>query len=183
MILPWPTLSKRPGGAFRIFSISLETKRSPRNGHEQEFVILHTPDWVNVIAETVDHQLVMVEQYRHGSDTIELEIPGGMIDNADPSPLEAGLRELREETGYEGTEVVDLGSVFGNPAIMNNRCHTVLARNCVKRHAVDLDHGEDIATRLVPVSEVDALVNAGTFGHPLVVAALYKFRLWREARR
>ena len=32
------------------------------------------------IAVTPERQLVMIEQYRHGSNTVELEIPGGMID-------------------------------------------------------------------------------------------------------
>ena len=47
-------------------------------------------NWVNVIAVTPDRHLVMIEQYRHGSTTVELEIPGGMIDAKDASPDRGG---------------------------------------------------------------------------------------------
>jgi len=40
---------------------------SPRTGQEHEFYVFDSVNWVNVIAVTPDRQLVMVEQYRHGS--------------------------------------------------------------------------------------------------------------------
>ena len=43
-------------------------------------------NWVNVVALTPDLTMVLVEQYRQGSDTVELEIPGGMMDAQDASP-------------------------------------------------------------------------------------------------
>ena len=69
----------------------------------------------------------MVEQYRHGSNTVELEIPGGMMDPGDASPVETAVRELREETGYEGENARVFGRILPNPAIMSNVCYTVLA--------------------------------------------------------
>ena len=77
-----------------------------------------------------------------------------------------------------------LGEIFPNPAIMNNTCHTVLVRNCVLRHPVEFDPGEDIITRLVPVAEIPGLVASGKIRHSLVVVALYYFELGqREERR
>src|SRR6187397_2279825 len=102
MIKPWKKISSRPLGDFRIFKIRSDTKVSPRTGKEHEFYVIDSVGWVNVVAVTPDHQLVMVEQYRHGSDTVELEIPGGIMDLKDVRPEVTGARELREETGYEG---------------------------------------------------------------------------------
>jgi 8-oxo-dGTP pyrophosphatase MutT (NUDIX family) len=135
---------------------------------------------VNVIATTPDDQLVMIEQYRHGSDTIELEIPGGMVDASDASPERAGARELREETGYEGESPRVIGKIFPNPAIMSNTCFTVLVRNCHRLHPVEFDHGEDLATRLMPVAVAPRLVAEGKIAHSLVVVALYHFELWQR---
>ena len=135
---------------------------------------------MNVIALTTNGKLVMVEQYRHGSNTLELEIPGGMMDPEDSSPLEAGLRELREETGYEGTQAEVIGQIFANPAIMNNICYTVLVENCRRVHPVQFDHGEDIITRLIPVAEIPKLVAQKKIGHSLVAVALYHFELWQR---
>lgn len=135
---------------------------------------------MNVIAVTPDQQLVMVEQFRHGSNTVELEIPGGMIDAEDGSPLTAGVRELREETGYEGANARLIGEIFPNPAIMSNVCYTVLVENCRLLHPVEFDSGEDILTRLVPVADLPKLVAENKIGHSLVAVALYHFDLWQR---
>src|SRR5882724_8243851 len=100
MIKPWPKINSTPAGNFRVLTIRSDRKVSPRTGREHDFYVIDCVDWVNVIALTPDQQIVMIEQYRHGSDTVELEIPGGMIDAKDASPTAAGARELREETGY-----------------------------------------------------------------------------------
>ena len=140
-------------------------------------------DWVHVLAVTPDRELVMVEQYRHGSNTVELEIPGGIMDATDTSPVATGVRELREETGFEGESARLLGGVYANPAIMSNTCHMVLVENCALKHEVEFDSGEDIVTRLVPISEVGQMVAAGKIRHPLVVVALYHFDLWQRGAK
>jgi ADP-ribose pyrophosphatase len=126
---------------------------------------------------------VMIEQYRHGTQTLELEIPGGIIDPHDASPVAAALRELREETGYAGENARLIGQVFPNPAIMNNTCYSVLVENCRCLHPLELDHGEDLRTRLVPQAEVPALVAAGQIRHALIIAALYNWELRSRASR
>ena len=179
-IKPWEKVGSKPIGDFRVFTIRSDIKVSPRTGKEHDFFVIESVDWVNVLALTPEGKLVMVDQYRHGSETVEVEIPGGMMDGTDTSPLEAGLRELREETGYEGTEAEVIGKIFPNPAIMNNVCYTVLVKNCELKHAPELDYGEDLATRLVPVGEIPDLITTGRIGHSLVVVALYHFELWRR---
>ena len=155
-------------------------KISPRTGKEHEFYILDSVNWVNVVAVTPDRQLVMVEQYRHGSNTVELEIPGGLMDADETDPVAAAVRELREETGYEGEKARRLARVWSNPAILSNLTYTVLIENCRLKHKVEFDHGEDLVTRLVPVAEIPKLVADGKISHSLVVAALYHFDLWQR---
>jgi len=124
MIQPWKKNSSRPLGDFRIFTLREDRKISPRTKQEHSFYVIDSVNWVNVIAVTPDQQLVMVEQYRHGSNSVELEIPGGMMDATDASPALTGARELREETGYEGSAARVIGDVLPNPAIMSNTCYT-----------------------------------------------------------
>lgn len=180
MIKPWQTVGSRPLGDFRIFKLRSDERISPRTGAKHDFFVLDCANWVNVVAITPDQQIVMVEQYRHGSNTVELEIPGGMIDAKDASPMAAGVRELREETGYEGQRARLLGQVFPNPAIMSNVCYTVLVEDCRCVHSVEFDHGEDILTRLVPMSDLPKLVAENKIGHSLVTVALYHFELWQR---
>ena len=180
MIKSWQRIDSRPAGNFRIFQIRTDRLVSPRTGAEHDFYVIESVNWVNVIALTPDGNMVMIEQYRHGSGTVELEIPGGMIDAGDASPEAAGIRELREETGYEGVRDRVIGEIYPNPAIMNNTCYTVLVEDCACRHSVNFDHSEDLVTRLVPVSEIPKLVASGKIRHSLVVVALYHFELWQR---
>ena len=180
MIRPWKKISSKPLGDFRIFKLRSDVYVSPRTQKEHDFFVIESVNWVNVIAITPDQQLVMVEQYRFGSATVELEVPGGMMDAHDADPVATAVRELQEETGYEGESARLLGRVHANPAIMNNTCFTVLIENCQLKHSVNFDHGEDITTRLVPISEIPKMVADEKIGHPLVVVALYHFDLWQR---
>jgi ADP-ribose pyrophosphatase len=141
MIRPWQTIRSTPIGDFRIFKLRSDVKISPRTGKEHDFFVLDSVNWVNIVAVTPDQKLVMVEQYRHGSNTVELEIPGGMMDTGETDPVATAVRELREETGYSGENARLLGRVHSNPAILNNVTHTVLIENCRLQHAVEFDGG------------------------------------------
>lgn len=140
--------------------------------------MLDAPHWVNVIALTPQREAVLVEQFRHGTETVDLEIPGGVMDATDASPVETGIRELREETGYVGTNARVLGEISPNPAIQKNICYTILIENCVPSAARSFDPGEDIATRLVPVADLPRLVATGKIQHSLVAVAILHLDLW-----
>jgi ADP-ribose pyrophosphatase len=180
MLKPWDKISSKPLADYRVFKVRSERSISPRTQKAHDFFVIDSVNWVNVVATTPDGHLVMIEQFRHGSGTVELEIPGGMIDPEDSSPEAAAVRELREETGYEGDNPRMIGRIFPNPAIMSNSCFTVLVDNCRCVHPVEFDHGEDLVTRLVPISEIPDLVAAGKIQHSLVVVGLYYFELWRR---
>ncbi len=178
MIQPWKKIRSKALGNFRIFSMRSDTKVSPRTGQEHDFYVFDSVNWVNIIAVTPNEQLVIVEQYRHGSNTVELEIPGGMMDEGETDPVATAVRELREETGYEGEKARILGRVFANPAIMTNTCFTILIENCTLKHPVAFDHGEDLMTRLVPVADLPGLVASEKIQHSLVAVALYDYDLY-----
>ena len=180
MIQPWKTVRSEAAGDYRIFKIRRDRRVSPRTNAEHELFVIDSVNWVNVVALTTAGELVMVEQFRHGTETVELEIPGGMIDATDESPLSAGLRELREETGYEGRDGRIIGKIFPNPAIMSNTCFTVLVTDCRLTHPMEWDSGEELVTRLVPEAQLSGLMASGKIGHSLVAVALYHFDLWRR---
>lgn len=178
-IQPWPVVSSRTLANYRIFQLRTDLKLNPRTGGQHDFYVIECANWVNVVPVTRDGQVVMIEQFRHGSGTVELEIPGGIMDPHETDPAAAGVRELREETGYEGTSARLIGSIFPNPAIQSNVCHTLLVEECELKHGTEFDHSEDIAVRLVPVAEIRNLIATGKIRHALVVVALTHFLLQR----
>ncbi|HEY9247524.1 MAG TPA: NUDIX hydrolase [Rariglobus sp.] len=170
----WEKGASRSLAATRIFDLRGVEFRHPVRGTQREFVVIDSPDWVNVIALTPDHRFVMVNQFRYGSDAFSWEIPGGVIDLGE-DPVAAGLRELLEETGYTGKSARLLGSVHPNPAIMNNRCHLVLVEGAVRTAAQDWDPDEEIEVTTLPVDEVYAWAQSGRITHSLVLNALLLF--------
>ena len=182
---PWKKVGSKPLGDYRIFTVRADLAISPRTGAQHEVFVIDCVNWVNVIAVTPENDLVMVEQYRHGSNSIELEIPGGMMDPCDTSPILTGLRELREETGYENQsgEAKIIGEILPNPAIMSNTCYTVMVENCICKHDTMFDTGEDLVTRLVPIAEIPELMAQGKIRHSLVAVALFHFDLWQRKHR
>jgi ADP-ribose pyrophosphatase len=174
---PWEKRSSKHLADYRVFCLRSDVKVSPLTGKEHDFYVIEATNWVNVIPVTREGKIVMVEQYRHGSDTVELEIPGGMMDPEDADPVASGLRELREETGYEGRNARLIGQVYPNPAIMNNTCFTVLVEDCELKHELKLDQTEDITVTLIDPGEIRDLIRSGRIGHSLVVVALYYYEL------
>jgi ADP-ribose pyrophosphatase len=75
MIQPWKKVRSTPIGDFRIFKLRSDVSVSPRTGREHDFFVLDSVNWVNVIAVTSDQQLVMVEQFRHGSTRWNWKFP------------------------------------------------------------------------------------------------------------
>jgi 8-oxo-dGTP pyrophosphatase MutT (NUDIX family) len=179
LVKPWERDEPREIASTRIFSLRERAARSrTRPDKEGRFVYLDTGDWVNVVALTDDDHVVMVEQYRHGLAVVTLEIPGGMVDPGE-GPLEAGLRELQEESGYGGGRARIIGKVSPNPAIMTNWCHTVLVEGVAYESKPRPEGTEELGVRLVPLSEIPALIRDGVIHHALVVAGFHHLSILR----
>ena len=153
--------------------------RCERTSTEKDFYKFQFPRWVNIIAVTEEQSLILIRQYRFGSDRLEIEIPGGAV-NEDEDPLEAGLRELLEETGYAGENGRIIGKVCPNPAIQNNLCYTVLVENVRQVSEPKQDDMEDIEVFVLPQDKVRTLITDGSINHGLVLNALMFFSMERE---
>jgi len=170
VVVPWPLIREEAVGQFKLFNLVHSVRRSPTTGREHPFLRLEAPDWVNVVAITVERRLVLVEQYRHGTNSVTLEIPGGCVDPGE-SPAQAAVRELEEETGYRPQELHEIGVVDPNPAFLSNHCWTFLALGCRADGISNPDPTEEIALRFAALPEFSALIGEGTIRHALVVAA------------
>jgi 8-oxo-dGTP pyrophosphatase MutT (NUDIX family) len=170
----WKKLGQTLIAHTRVFDLHSVRYRHPVRRTERDFIVAQPPDWVNVVALTPDHRLVLVRQFRFGVDGFTLEIPGGVMDGGE-APLAAGARELREETGFTGANACLLGQVRPNPAILGNHCHVVLIEQAVAAAPTAWDHDEEIEVLTLPVDEVLARARSGGITHSLVLNALFLF--------
>jgi ADP-ribose pyrophosphatase len=172
---PWRTCQTHVALDHPVLRVERVTRRLAM-GPPHDFVVLRSPDWVNVLPITPEGRVVLIRQWRQGSGRPSLEIPGGIIDPGE-SPEQAGARELLEETGYAAGRLLRLGQVNPNPALFGNTCHYYLALEAVPLAAPCLDDGERIEVLTRPVEDLAALVRDGSIDHSLVLAALCFFWL------
>ena len=179
----WKKLEARTIAHTRIFDVQSVDFQHPARLKSQDFFVINAPDWVNVVALTPDRQLVLVRQFRFGLDDFSVEIPGGVMDPGE-NAIAAGVRELREETGYIGTAARLLGVVHPNPAMQNNRCHLVLVENACREARLDWDSDEEFEIMTQPVDAVYQLAYGGGITHAMVLDALLLFSpMWAELKR
>lgn len=169
---PFTTVSTESAFDARIFRVERVRRRSAAKGLEHDYFRLESTDWVNIVPVTRRGELVLVRQQRHGIEADTLEIPGGMVDPGE-DPTTAALREMREETGYEGAKAEPLGWLHPNPAIQGNRLHMFLARDVVRVGDPEPDPREEVEVVTVPITMAREMVRTGVISHALVVCALY----------
>jgi len=173
----WIKLGSRQIYQNRILSLREDRYHFVPNAIEKDFTVFEFKDWVNVIPVTSDNKIVMIKQFRHGTDSVTLEIPGGLIDDEDENPTTAALREMEEETGYFSDKLIHIGTVEPNPAIQTNRCHTFLAENAYLKSPQNFDPTELIEIELIDKDEVLKMIRKGFVTHGLVVAAFAFYML------
>lgn len=174
----WRTLDSQLVYRSPVLEVKRCIKSHPQRKAPHEFVLLHSSDWVNLVALTPQEKMVLIRQYRQGSGRVTLEIPGGLVDPGE-RPEEAAARELLEETGYQAESLRFLGRVNPNPALFDNTCHTFLATGARRVAEQSLDETEDIEVLEMEPDRVADLVRTGELDHSLVVAALCFFWLER----
>ena len=183
VIKAWSRLSSKRLADSRIMSFCEARDQSPYTDKAHDFVYLDSVDWVNIVPITAQQEVVMIKQYRHGDQSISLEIPGGMVD-ANEQAMQAACRECMEETGYQVSNVRAFGVLSPNPAIFNNRLHCFVAE--LAETAADAYTNHHSATEktevvLMPIAELAPAMLSGEINHALVCATLWRFLALRQA--
>jgi ADP-ribose pyrophosphatase len=171
----WKILGQETVCDFKLFKFYRRDLLNTHKNSEHHFYVMETPDWINVIPVTPEGKIVLIRQYRAGTDEVTVEIPGGVIDKKDASPEAAARRELEEETAYVSDDLALIGSVYPNPSFMANTCYFVVARDAKPVGKTHFDPGEDIETFEMMPEELRQAILSGKIKHALTVAALGLF--------
>ena len=183
---PWKLLDTEYLVNAPWLKVAKEKCELPNGKVIDDFYTLWQPDWVLILARTVEGKWVMTEQYRHGTGKIALEFPAGIIDKGE-IPEQTAIRELQEECGYgplrdchEATPLAMtkyIGVFPVNPDRHRGIFHIVFIDGVVKGGDTHFDSNEDIESCEMDDAELQKKIADGIFNHPLQIAGYYKFKL------
>ncbi|MBI5353291.1 MAG: NUDIX hydrolase [Chloroflexi bacterium] len=128
------------------------------------------PDWAwliipsasIVLAVTTDNKFICFRQTKYAVEGTSLAPVGGMLE-PNETPINAAKRELREETGYEASDWVNLGSHILDPNRGIATMHLFLALNAQKVTEPNSDDLEDQELLFLGQREIEDALNAGEF--------------------
>jgi ADP-ribose pyrophosphatase len=160
-IKPWTTLKSELVFDHHWYKLRRDHVQLPTGQELDDYFVSVRADVALVFAVTEDQHVVLVRQYKHGIGEILIELPGGVVDEDETSPLAAAKRELLEETGYVSDDMEQLLAVCDNPTKDTNRIYYFLARNARRVATQDLDETENIEVLTTPITEIESLVLNG----------------------
>lgn len=179
---PWKVLRSEYLAREPWFTVRHECVELPNGSRVPDYYVFEYPDWVNVIAITRDEKFVLIDQYRHGLGRTDYELPAGVCDPTDTSPLEAARRELLEETGFGGGQWQETMVLSANPATQNNLTHCFIATDVERISAQHLETTEDLRVHLLSREEVRKLLEQSKIIQAMMSAPLWRYFAQQKGR-
>jgi 8-oxo-dGTP pyrophosphatase MutT (NUDIX family) len=152
------------------------------DGKAGVFGLAYVGQGATVVAVDADRHVLLVKEYKFAVERETIELISGGID-AGESPVEAGLRELTEETGYVANRATYIGAVDPLTTIVSGRVHMILAEDLV--YQPNASSTEDLVEPLrVPFERALQMIEDGTITHaPSCVALLRTVGILASAPR
>jgi ADP-ribose pyrophosphatase len=139
----------------RVFSVDVETVRTPKGTSHEMATIRHGP-CVVVIPILDDGRVVMIRQFRHSVGRDLWELPAGNVDDGEAVEA-AAFRECEEETGLAPARIEKLGALFPAPGYSDEEMYFFRASG-LRQPSKDSPHkpDEDEAIEVHPMSVANA---------------------------
>jgi len=156
-------VSKRRIYTGRVVSLDVDTVRFP-NGTVGEMEMLRHSGASAIVPflddrTSEDPRVLLIRQYRYATNGVIYEIPAGRLDPGE-EPEACAIRELREETGYQASNVEFLTTFYTTPGFTDERIHVFMG-DATNRGNSALEADEIVELCPVRFSEAIALIRSG----------------------
>lgn len=153
-----------------ILNVRVDTVTAPK-GHAHREIVEHNGA-AAALAVTDAGKVVMVRQYRYAMGRVVLEVPAGKIDPGEKDPEQTMIRELKEETGYQASEITYLGKINPSVGYSEELIYLYLMRGLTLGEQ-QLDEDESLEVELMPFDELYEMAQKGDIEDAKSVAAIF----------
>lgn len=143
-------------------------------------LVIH-PGGVCIVPLTDKGEVIMVKQFRYPFQTCLIEVPAGKLEKGEDH-REAGLRELREETGAVCGKFEYLGVCYPSVAYLTEKIHMYLAEE-LDFGNMDLDDDEFLDVIRIPLEKAVEMVMNGEIPDAKTQIAILKTCRILEGRK
>ena len=173
------TLTKHYVYTGPIVNLREDTAEMPDHSVADRILVEH-PGGVGIALEDENGKFFFVSQWRYAQSEVTLEYPAGKREKGEDD-LTVAKREIAEETGYEGTDWVYLGTIYPTPAYDSETIGMYYAKKgkYVGQH---LDQDEFLDVIRLPIDKVYQRVDRGEIYDAKTLAALAMARKKLEMR-
>ena len=168
---PWRIVSSEYRIDTKFLRLRVDRVELPSGVIVDEYYVRESLGFCVIFALTVEGDVLLVRQYKHGAAQIVTELPAGMID-ANESPAACAARELAEETGYSGSPPEFVRAFYADPTNATAQFYLFIIRDAVRTGPQQFDVTEDIEVVRAPVEDVRAMALDGRISGASQVAAV-----------
>lgn len=145
----------------RLIDVNVETVSLP-NDETATREIVHHPNASGVIAVNDEKKMLLVKQWREPIKQVTLEIPAGLIDPTDATPLEAMKRELNEEGGYSAAYWEKVTEFYSSAGFCDEKMYLFYCDTLTKlEDKRPLDEDEFLTRAWYSLDELQQLLSQG----------------------
>ncbi|CCI85415.1 ADP-ribose pyrophosphatase [Lactobacillus pasteurii DSM 23907 = CRBIP 24.76] len=145
----------------RIVDLSVRTVKLPNGETSTREIVQHRPA-AGVIAINDQQQMLLVKQWREPIKQITLEIPAGLIDETDASPLDAIKRELNEEGGYKADYWEEVSQFYSSVGFSDEKMYLYYCDTLTKlTEKRSLDEDEFLTAEWYSLDDLKKLLSEG----------------------
>jgi 8-oxo-dGTP pyrophosphatase MutT (NUDIX family) len=163
--------------------IFARTYRLPEGTLRPDYLVVAERSGTLVVAVTEADEVLLVRQYRPPVESYLWELPAGALERGEADPQAGARTELEQETGYTAAAWHSLGTFHAAPHRSTETDHGFLALGATRVGKQDLDPGESVRYKLVPLRTLEDMMDAGEIRSAPSLVVLFKaLRLLAELR-
>lgn len=137
-----------------VVNLRVDTVEGPKGIATRE-IIDHAPA-VTIVPFKSPNHVVLIHQYRKAVEQVLIEAPAGCMAPRE-APLDAAIRELKEETGFSAQTLTKVGEMYMAPGFCNEFMHYYIAEDLMAGDT-SFDDDEHMELKQYTLEEVTCMI-------------------------